>query len=103
MLPLQGAQVPALVGELRSHKLHGVAKKEKEKKMRLREEKQHMSPHCRPGAHVCRDDAEFIWGRVESQVGKEHPGRCPSWQGFAAVELGEEIQGPSGYSWYLKV
>ncbi|XP_057400651.1 transmembrane 6 superfamily member 1 isoform X2 [Balaenoptera acutorostrata] len=63
----EGAQVPALVGELRSHKLHSVAKKEKEKKMRLREEKQHMSPHCRPGAHVCRDDAEFIWGRVESQ------------------------------------
>ena len=29
MLPVQGAQVQVLVGELRSHMLHGVAKKKK--------------------------------------------------------------------------
>ena len=32
MLLLQGAQVGSLVGELRSHKLHGIAKKKKKKK-----------------------------------------------------------------------
>ena len=31
MLSLQGAQVQSLVGELRSHMLHGVAKKKKNK------------------------------------------------------------------------
>ena len=31
MLLLQGAQVGSLVGELRSHKLHGIAKKKKKK------------------------------------------------------------------------
>ena len=32
MLPKQGAQVPSLVGELRSHLLYGAAKKKKKKK-----------------------------------------------------------------------
>ena len=31
MLPKQGAQVPSLVGELRSHLLYGAAKKKKKK------------------------------------------------------------------------
>ena len=48
-------------------------------------------------------DAEFIWGCEEFQVGKGHPGRWPSRQGFVGVELGEEIQGLSQDSWHLKV
>ena len=32
MLPLLGAQVQSLVGEIRSHKPHGMAKKKKRKK-----------------------------------------------------------------------
>ena len=38
MLLLQGAQVGSLVGELRSHKLHGIAKKKEEE-----EEEGHLS------------------------------------------------------------
>ena len=38
MLLLQGAQVGSLVGELRSHKLHGIAKKKGEE-----EEEGHLS------------------------------------------------------------
>ena len=35
MLPLQGAQVWSLVGELRSRKSHGIAKKKKKKKVEI--------------------------------------------------------------------
>ena len=41
MLLLQGAQVGSLVGELRSHKLHGIAKKKKEEEEE--EEEGHLS------------------------------------------------------------
>ena len=40
MLLLQGAQVGSLVGELRSHKLHGIAKKKGEEE---EEEEGHLS------------------------------------------------------------
>ena len=36
-------------------------------------------------------------------MGKGHPGRWPSRHGFAGVELGEDIKGPSQESWHLKV
>ena len=38
MLPMQGAQVQFMVGELRSHILSGAAKKLKIRKKRVREE-----------------------------------------------------------------
>lgn len=49
-------------------------------------EKQQVSPHGQPGVQVCRDDAEFIWGRVEFRVVEGYPGRCSGWQGLSAEE-----------------
>ena len=71
MLPKQGAQVQSLVGELRSHMLHGSVKKKKKLKMTLLKEKEKKSSVM--ALHPTCSRSQSMMGKQPSRFGAPLP------------------------------